>query len=80
MTLPRDWEEMSVEALYSALNYPHRHPTPHVVVEAILYCVKERGLASIEEPANIERLARCEEAAKIEIKRRIEKLGLLEDA
>jgi hypothetical protein len=49
-------------------------PTPQVVVEAILLCVRERGLGALEEPANIERLHRCDEAALTLINQRIAKL------
>jgi hypothetical protein len=39
-----------------------------------MYCVRERGLAALKEPANLERLMRCDEAAKEQIDRRIAKL------
>jgi hypothetical protein len=50
-------------------------PTPQVTIEAILYCVRERGLAALKEPATVERLARCDAAAKAEIDQRIGRLG-----
>lgn len=50
-------------------------PTPQVVVEALLYCVRERGPEALNEPANIERLGRCDDAALAEIDRRISKIG-----
>jgi hypothetical protein len=49
-------------------------PTPNVIVEAIIHAVRERGLAALNEPANLERLSRCDEAAKAEINRRIGRL------
>jgi hypothetical protein len=49
-------------------------PTPKVTVEAVILTVRERGLAALKEPANIERLSRCDDAAKAEIERRIAKL------
>jgi hypothetical protein len=56
------------------LNDPRQHRTPQVVIEAIVYSVRTRGLAAIEEPETFERLATCDEAAKAEINSRIEKL------
>jgi hypothetical protein len=47
-------------------------PTPQTTIEALIYCVRERGLAALKEPANLERLSRCDEAALAEIDRRIE--------
>jgi len=46
-------------------------PTPQSTIEAILYCVRERGLAALKEPANLERLARCDDAARAQINDRI---------
>jgi hypothetical protein len=40
----------------------HR-PTPQTTIEAILYCVKARGQSALQEPANLERLSRCDAAA-----------------
>jgi hypothetical protein len=51
-----------------------RQPTPQVTVEAIMHCVRERGLAALEEPENIERLLRCDPAALAEINKRVEAL------
>jgi hypothetical protein len=48
-----------------------RRPTPQSTIEAILYCVQTRGLAALREPANIERLGRCDAQARAEINRRI---------
>jgi len=49
-------------------------PTPQATIEAIMYCVRERGLGALKEPTNIERLVRCDQAAKEQIDRRIAKL------
>jgi hypothetical protein len=65
---------VSLERAYSELNNPCRFATPQVVVEAILHCVRERGVAALKEPANIERLSRCDAAAKAQIDGRIKKL------
>ena len=43
-------------------------------MEAVIEAVRVRGMAALKEPKNIERLSRCDEAAKAEIARRIEKL------
>ena len=48
-------------------------PTPEVTIEAVMYCVRERGLAALKEPANVERLSRCDAAAKAVIETRIAK-------
>jgi hypothetical protein len=49
-------------------------PAPQVTIEALLVSVVERGLKALDEPKNIERLSRCDERARAEIKRRIAKL------
>jgi hypothetical protein len=48
-----------------------RVATPQTTIEAIMYCVRERGLPALKEPANIERLTRCDRAARVEINERI---------
>jgi hypothetical protein len=53
---------------------PLQHPTPQVTVEAIMLCVRERGIKALQEPDNIERLSRCDTAARQQINARIEKL------
>lgn len=50
-------------------------PTPQTTIEAILYCVRGRGLAALSEPANIERLRRCDAAARQQINERIAKMA-----
>jgi len=50
--------------------------TPQVTIEAIMVAVGERGLAALQEPANIERLSRCDEAARKQINDRIAKLKI----
>jgi hypothetical protein len=39
-----------------------------------MYCVRERGVAALLEPANQQRLLTCDAAARAEINRRIAKL------
>ena len=53
---------------------PSTRPTPQVTIEAIMLCVRERGLGALQEPANLERLARCDAAARKQIKDRLAKL------
>jgi hypothetical protein len=48
--------------------------TPQVTIEAIMCCVRERGLGALKEPANVERLLRCDEVARDQINKRIERL------
>jgi hypothetical protein len=48
--------------------------TPQVTVEAIMHCMRTRGISTLQESANVERLARCDAAALAEIDRRIKKL------
>jgi hypothetical protein len=50
---------------------PTPRSTPQTTIEAILYCVGERGSAALKEPANIERLRQCDKAARAEIDRRM---------
>jgi len=46
--------------------------TSQSTIEAIVYCVRARGIAALQEPANEERLSRCDEAAMKQIRERIE--------
>jgi hypothetical protein len=69
--LPKNWHGMSNVALYE--DVLRDRPTPSVVVEAIMFCVRQRWLEALEEPDNVERLSRCDAAAMAEIKRRCAK-------
>jgi hypothetical protein len=66
---------VSFEQVWDELNGARSYQTLQSTVEAILHCVRERGLAALKEWANVERLARCDAAARAEIDRRIGKLG-----
>jgi hypothetical protein len=68
----RDWNTMSIDALYRALN--NFHATPQTTVGAIMVAVRERGLAALEEAANVERLVRCDQVARRQINERITRL------
>jgi hypothetical protein len=72
--LPKKWDTLSVPALRDAVNNPNRFATPAVVVEAIMYAVRQRGLAALSEPDTKERLVRCDKAAVEQIDTRIKKL------
>ena len=67
-------DQVSLESAWAELNDPRRRSTPRVTLEAIVQSVCERGVAAMKEPANIERLLRCDPAAKAEINRRIASL------
>jgi hypothetical protein len=59
----------------------NRRPTPQTVIEAVMYCVRARGLGALKERANLDRLRQCDARAQTEIDRRIDKLfelGILE--
>jgi hypothetical protein len=49
-------------------------PTPQATVEAILHCVKARGLSALQEAANLERLGRCDAAVLAQIDKRMAKI------
>jgi hypothetical protein len=66
---PQGWDNMSLGALWERLNDPRR--TDRTNIEAIMVAVRIRGLAALKEPANIERLGRCDAQARAEINRRI---------
>jgi hypothetical protein len=53
---------------------PATRPTPRSTIEAIMLTVRGRGPRALHEPANIERLGRCDDAAIAEIDTRIKKL------
>jgi hypothetical protein len=68
----RDCDSMSLEQLWDW--FKRERPTPQVTIEAIMYCIRDRGVAAMKEPANIERLLCCDAPAKTEINRRIARL------
>ena len=68
---------VSLDRAWRELNYTR--PTPQTVIDAILYGMRERGLAALEESPNIARLSRCDAAARDEINRRIAALSSEED-
>jgi hypothetical protein len=52
----------------------HQRPTPQVVIEAVMIAVRARGIGALKEPANLDRLRRCDAQARAQINERIEKL------
>ena len=67
---------LSFERVWNEINDPRNRPTPQATIEAILLRVRERGVAALNEPENIERLQRCDDAARTQIDERIaEKRG-----
>jgi hypothetical protein len=57
----------------AAAQKSEERPTPRATIEAIMWCVGERGSQALHEPANIERLSRCDDAAIAEINARLKK-------
>ena len=70
--LPQSWDTMSFSALCDELN--RRRATLQSTIEAMMHAVRERGVKALKEPANLERLSRCDAIAKAEINKRIARL------
>ena len=64
----------SLEAVHARLNDPRRFPTPQTTIEAIMYCVGERGLAALEVRKVQGWLSDCDVRAREQINERIERL------
>jgi len=61
-------------------DFPHqrkanqpRRSTAQSTLDAVLYCVRQRGLAALKEPANIDRISRLSADDRARIDARIEK-------
>ena len=72
-------DNAAILAELQKIAHPKYVAGPHVAsakstVEAIMRCVRERGMKALEEPKNAERLSRCGRAAKREITSRCRKL------
>jgi hypothetical protein len=74
LELDRKLDGASIDRAWAILNDPKRFSTPQSTIEAVLYCVRERGLAALTEPANVARLEGFDEAAREQLNRRIAKL------
>jgi hypothetical protein len=72
--LSKNWDVLSLDALWNVLNDPARRATPQSTIEAVLYGVRTRGIAALQEPDNKERIARCDGAAKQQIKAAIARM------
>jgi hypothetical protein len=48
-------------------------PAPKTIIEIIMMAVRGRGLAALKEPANLERLSRCDPAALAQIDQQLTK-------
>jgi hypothetical protein len=68
--LPENWHKLSLGALWDWLN--DRHPTPQVVIEAVMHAVRQGGLSALQQPETKQRLLRCDRRGRNEINRRIE--------
>jgi hypothetical protein len=67
-------EDVSLDRALSEINRQGNRPTPQVIIEAIWICIRERGLAALNEPDTKQRLAYCDAAARAELTRRIKRL------
>jgi hypothetical protein len=63
---------VSLELALDELNRTQR--TPQSTIEAILHSVREKGVAALHEPNNVERLRRCDPAAIAQIDARVARL------
>lgn len=61
--------------LYEYLNHSDRHSTPEMTVEAIMFAIREDGVSAVREPDTRERLQRCDDNAKEQLRQRAKKLG-----
>jgi hypothetical protein len=67
-------DDISLERAWYEINNPRNRPTPQITIEAVIHSVRERCVAALDEPANIERLRRCDVRALTLINQRIAKL------
>src|SRR5262249_42883546 len=73
-SIPEDWDRISIDTLWAALNHQRQRPTPQSTIEAVMSCVRERGLEALEESANLERLSRCDASARAQLNDQIARL------
>jgi hypothetical protein len=73
LELDRKLDGASIDRAW-ALNDPRRFPTPQSTIEAVFDCVRERGLAALTEPANVQRLKTFDETARKQLNERIARL------
>jgi hypothetical protein len=65
---------MSTPASSRCFSHTNRSVTPQTTVEAIIWAVRDRGLAALREASNVERLLRCDPVARRQINERITRL------
>src|SRR5262245_59158752 len=51
-----------------------KRPTPQATIEAIMFCVRERSVRALQEPANVERLRFCNMRTRVQLNERIENM------
>lgn len=49
--------------------------TPGSIVDALIYCIKSRGVDALKEPGNVGWLAQCDEQAKARINKFVAKIS-----
>jgi hypothetical protein len=55
---------MSTPASSRCFSHNNRSANPQTTVEAIMVAVRKRGVAALEEAANVELLVRCDQVAR----------------
>src|SRR5262249_5948109 len=60
-------DSVSLERAWAELNDSRNRPTPKATVDAVLFAVRTRGLAALQEPATKARVASCDARARAEI-------------
>jgi hypothetical protein len=53
---------------------PKPRPTPQTSIEAVMWCIRERGIGALKEPKNVDRLNDFDAAARSQMNERIAKL------
>jgi hypothetical protein len=74
MTFEEKVEALAAEQKRATPARPVQRPTPQVVIEAIMLCVRERGVAALKDTVNKARLKTFDSAASAELRRRLAKL------
>jgi hypothetical protein len=69
-------DSVSLDCACRELSDTRNRPTPKATVDALVYCVRQRGLVALEEPANVDRLSRCDADSRQQLNSRIEKLEI----
>jgi hypothetical protein len=66
--------QCATDAISLESKQTQRRRTPRTTVEAILYCVRTRGISALKQAANLDRLSHCDPAARTQINKRIASL------